>query len=359
MSRDYHDSWLIDLLDQDDQVKQARLGWHGGQLRWDATQTVQGQGCQIALTLNEGDAELIDWESDRLRITYTDGAARLPHGIWLMSIHEVQRSGPVFHASIDLSDKCDLLNKPTGAWVSYPTGTQVTTVMSQIVTDHAGERLVIPGSSQTLAKAMHHPPDARWLDVVNALAETIKYRPLYATAAGVLASKPIVPVNQRPIVGSYGPADGQTPIKDWDDTNSHFAIPTGVRVYVSRPSGAPGWIGVADLPPGHPLSAHSRGKGDPRGHERLHVVSGNYASKDLADAASRQLLTEMVRPSRTITYPHPVNKHAIGDVAHLTHHETSGEIVVREVRLGVGAVATTTLQAVYPDGGTPEWDLET
>ena len=357
MSRDRHDAWQVDLLDQDDQVKDIDiLDWHDGSLRWDAAQAVQGG--QITLTLSEAAVDLIDWGSDRVRITYLDGATTIPHGVWLLTIHRLQRKGPVVHVPLTLSDKTELLNKPVGEWLTYPTGTVVTTAMSSIVANHAGERLLIPASTETLAKAMTHPPDARWLDVINALAESIKYRPLYASATGVLSSKPIVPVNRRPRVGVYGAGDDETPIKpEWDDANNHWAIPTGVRVYVSRPNGARGWIGAADLPPEHPLSAMSRGKGDPRGHERLHIVSGTYTSAAKTQEAADHLLVEQVRPTRTIQLTHPVNGHALGDVAVLAHHDTDAEIIAREVRMGVGAVATTTLQAIYPEGGVPTWEM--
>ena len=356
MARQRHDSWQVDLLDQDEQVKLADLGWSAGSLRWDQAQPVQGSGA-IALNLDHRDADKVDWARDRIRIGHRDGDLETRCGIWLMSITRKARSGPLRTAPLTLSDKTELLNKPIGTWLTYPKGATPTTLLTGIVTDHAGSRHAIPASTEILDKAMTWQPDARWLTVANDLAKAIGYTPLYATDRGLFAAKPQVTPEKRPVTGGVGSGADDIPLlPDWDDTNDRYNIPTGVRIYVARPNGARGWIGTADLPPEHPLSAVSRGRGDPRGHERLLVESGTYTSSAKTQEAAERRLTEAIRPNRTITTTGPIDDLHIGDVARLEPHAITAELVAREIRMGTGAIAASTWQAIYPEGGTSEWE---
>ena len=356
MARQRHDSWQVDLLDQDDQVKLADLGWSDGTLKWDQWQAVQGTG-QITLNLDHRDADRVDWARDRIRIGHRDGDAETRLGVWLMSITRRTRKGPIHAAPITLSDKTELLNKPLGSWLTHPKGSVPTTLLGQIIATHAGTKYTIPASAETLDKAMTWQPEDRWLTVANDLAKAIGYTPLYATDRGLLASKPIIPPLDRPITANVGSGDGAIPLlPDWEDVYDRYNIPTGVRIYVARPNGTRGWIGAADLPAEHPLSAYTRGKGDPRGHERLLVESGTYTSSAKTQEAAERRLAEAIRPQYTITTSGPIDGLHLGDIALLEPHGVTAELVAREIRLGTGAVVASTWQAIYPESEVPEWE---
>jgi len=336
MSR--RDSWRLEILDRQELVTETRARVTDGSLRWSKGQAIAGTGA-LSITLPRGVEDAIDWRSDRIRITHSDGQVDRPHGIWLPQISGRQVGPAVTALSVSLADKTELYNRPVGAWLTYPSGSVVTDLISTILAGRGEQALQVTASSATLAKAWSCGPEETWLSVINTLAATINYAPLRASLDGVLIVAPAVPLEQSSSVATYGGQPDHLRLKpDWSVDTDLYALPTGVVVYVARPDGLKGWIGRADLPDDHPLSAVSRG-------ERLVTESGNTTTLAATQARAELRLAELTQASASIQIRHPIDDTGHMDVVTVDPEGAVGQIVDRSITLGVGAVVQSTIKA--------------
>lgn len=350
------DRWQVDLLGRDDRVKLPALKWSDGSLEWSLFQAVPGSG-QITLTLNQS-AEQIDWLHDRIRITHIgEGGVRTPMGVWLLSVTGRDTSGPVTTAPVQLSDKTELLNAPVGDWYTVDAGTTVLDHVIGIVESRGGTvaAAMCPWrSTETLSNPQTWDPaeGTTWLQVINDLLGLINYQSLWADMDGNLRLTPYLLPSQRPVVGAYGERATDLLMRpQWGDEAELFAIPTGVRVFVDGDEDTEGFVGSADLPDDHPLSAVSRGR------EVLRVERGEATSQQVADGLAERYLSESTQVLRSVTVTHPVDSTELNDV--VLHRPTGlrAAIVNRTVSMGVGAVVQDRIRHIYTSGEELPWPL--
>lgn len=337
MSR--HDSWRIEILDRQELVTETRARVTDGSLRWSKDQAVAGSG-SLAITVPRGMADDIDWRTARVRITHSDRRKDRPYGIWLPQISGRAVGPAVTTLTVALADKTELYNRPVGAWLTYPSGSAVTSLITAILTERGERSLQVTASTATLAKAWSCGPEETWLSVINALAKTINYAPLRASLDGALVVAPAVPLEQTPPSATYGGQPDHLRLKPtWSADTDLYALPTGVVVYVARPGGLKGWIGRADLPDDHPLSAANRGG------ERIVTESGNTTTSAATQTRAELRLAELTQATASIQITHPIDDTAHLDTVTVAPEGVTGQIIDRSITLGPGAVVQSTIKA--------------
>ena len=196
---------------------------------------------------------------------------------------------------------------------------------------------------------MSWDPTATWLTVVNDLLKAINYAPLWADMTGRLVVAPFIPIPERLPVATYGAESDHLRLKpQWSDRADLYALPTGVRLYISRGSSSTGFVGAADLPDAHPLSAASRG-----GVPYLLTESSDATTRAKAAALAQRRLDEVMQLARTITVTHPVDEVQVGDAVSHGPLGINAVVVQRGVTMGVGAVVSDTVQHTYTGGDLP------
>lgn len=336
MSR--RDSWRIEILDRQEYVTETRVRVTDGSLRWSKDQAVSGSG-SMTITLPRGEADAIDWRSNRIRITHSDGQLDRVHGIWLPQISGRSVGEALTSLSVSLADKTELYNRPVGSWLTYPSGSVVTDVLTAILTRQGERSIQVTPSAATLAKAWSCGPEETWLTVINALAATINYAGLRATLDGVLILAPAMALDQSPSTAIYGAQPDHLRLKPaWSVDTDLYALPTGVVVYVARPDGLKGWIGRADLPDDHPLSAANRG-------ERLVTEQGDTTTLAATQTRAELRLAELTQATASIQIQHPIDTTGHLDTVTVDPEGVAGQIVERSISLGVGAVVQSTIRA--------------
>ena len=340
------DSWFVELLDRLDNVKRELPRVTSGNLAWNTEQAVPGSG---SLTWTQTAGLGIDWLNDRIRVTHIDATTDTPMGVFKPSMPGWEVDGPVTRSSIAMSDKTELLNSPLGDWLTLPKGTVVTTKVAEIVRARGGGATLSTDSTELLAKSMSWDPTATWLTVVNNLLKAINYAPLWADMTGRLVVAPFTPIPERLPVATYGAESDHLRLKpQWSDRADLYALPTGVRLYVSRGSSSKGFVGAADLPDAHPLSAASRG-----GVPYLLTESSDATTRAKAAALAQRRLDEVMQLARTITVTHPVDEVQVGDAVSHGPLGINAVVVQRGVTMGVGAVVSDTIQHTYTGGELP------
>lgn len=344
--------WQVDLLDRLDRMKATLTGddeglprVRGGRLEWSQFRAVPGSG---TLELTSEPSTPVDLMTDRLRITHHAGDVATPFGIWLLSTSGWKRSGPVTTTTYALSDKTELLNVDTGGWVTYPAGTLVTAAVAAIIRAHGETQMVIEDSTTQLATSMSWEDEGTtWLQVANQLLGAINYASLWADGHGLLHVEPYVPLAQRAVGATYGAGGERMRANEWTDEAEIWDLPTGFRVIVDGDEDSPGFIGVADLPDEHPLSAASRGR------RILRRERGEAPTLAIAHQIAARRLDESLQVTRRATMTHPVDGSQVGDI--VTHGPLglTGPIVQRSVELGLGAVVTDTIRRIYTGGDLP------
>ena len=339
------------LLDRNDRQKAGELRLQNGSLEWSIFRSVQGTG---SIDLTSGSVPQIDWMHDRVRITYHGRGGDIPFGVWLVSTTGWDTEGPITRTSLQLSDKTELLNWSIGEWFTLPAGTNVVQAVVDIITSRGETAILAEDSDATLLTAQTWDPtdgEVTWLKVVNDLLGLINYNTLWADLAGNLRLSPYTLPTQRPVVAAYGerPFDNlMTP--NWSDEADFYRLPTGVRVHVEGDEETPGFVGRADLPPEHPLSAASRD-----GVPRLRVETREAATQAIADDIASRLLQESINVLRSVTLTHPVDQTQLNDVVLHRPTDLTGAIVNRSVNLQLGAVVEDRIRYNYTGGENLPW----
>lgn len=341
------DLWTVDLLDRHDRTKATLGRVRSGSLVWSIFRAVPGSG---TLDLTRG-AEQIDWLTDRVRVTHSDGQTETPMGVWLISMPGWDTDGPVTRTTLTLLDKCETLNSPIGEWVTYPAGTAVVATVTGIITARGETAMSVTASALTLRTAQTWEPEDTWLTVVNDLLASINYASLRADMQGRLVIEPYVAPADRTIAAIYGPEPGDARLRpSWSSEADIYSLPTGARIYVPGTDEVAGFVGAADLPDDHPLSAASRGR------PLLLVEQGEAADQTVANSLARRRLDEALQVTQRVTVAHPVDGTDIGDLVHHRPLGLDAAIVGRTVGLGVGAVVADTIRHIYTGGDLP-WPI--
>ena len=342
------DSWRVELLDRKDRVKALLPRVRGGKLAWSIFKSVAGSG---SIELTRTPAAGIDWLNDRIRITHLAGDVETPMGVWLISVPGWDTDGPVTHTTLALSDKCQALNGPIGAPLTYAAGTVVTDKVLSIIRARGETAISVVPSALTLRTSQSWKAEDTWLTVANDLLKTINYASLRADAAGQLRVEPYVAPADRPIAATYGGDEGDLKMRPaWSDEADIYSLPTGARIQVTGDEATTGMIGKADLPAAHPLSAASRGT------DWLLVEEGEAASQTVANQIAARRLDEAMQVTRRVSVTHPIDGTDLNDVVHHGPLSLDAAIVERQVDLGVGAVVTDAIRHIYTGGDLP-WPL--
>lgn len=344
------DVWEVGLLDRKERVKAHLPRARGGSLSWSIFKAVAGSG-SIELT---HDPEVpISWLTDRVRVTHVNGARRTPMGVWLISMPGWETEGPVTRTTLALLDKCEALNTPIGSWLTYAAGTVVTTQVVAIIHARGETSISVAPSTATLRAAMSWEPEVTWLTVTNDLLASINYGSLWADMDGRLRVEPYVAPADRPVTFTYGGEPGDLKMRaDWTSDADLSQLPTGARIYVPGTETTAGFIGKADLPDSHPLSAVSRGSVDAPDH-RLLVEHGEAASLEVANQIAARRLDESLQVTQRVTVTHPVDASQVNDVIHHRPLALDAAIVERTVTLGQGAVVADVIRHIYTGGELP------
>lgn len=339
------DSWRIELLDRSGHTKGDLPGVASGSLQWSIFRSVQGTG-SIELTATP-DIE-IDWLNDRIRISHIGAGRVTPMGVWLISMPGWKRDGAVTRTSISLADRTEALNTPLGGWSTLPRGTPVVQNVVNIIRRQGEQTVAFTPSAAVSSISMTWQPQDTWLKAANDQLRSIGYQPLWADLDGRLRCEPYIPPGDRPVVATYGGGDDHLRLRPaWEDEADIFRLPTGVRISVAGTDKAPGFVGRADLPREHPLSAHSRGR------EILLVEQGEAVSQQAADTLAQRRLAETIQVTRRVTITHPIDGTALNDVVLHDPLGLRAAIVERTVKLGVGAVVTSVLRHIHTGGQLP------
>lgn len=339
------DSWRLELLDRSGHSKGDLPTVASGSLQWSIFRSVQGTG-SVELTATP-DVE-IDWLNDRIRISHIGAGRTTPMGVWLISMPGWKRDGAVTRTSISLADRTESLNSPTGAWLTVPARTAVVPYVVELIRARGEQAIQWTPSDATTTVPLTWEPQDTWLKVANDLLRAINYGSLWADLDGAIRLEPYVAPTDRPVTATYGAQDDHLRLRPvWEDEADVFRLPTGVRISVSGTDKVPGFVGRADLPREHPLSAHSRGR------EILLVEQAEAVSQQVADALAQRRLAETIQVTRRVTITHPIDGTTLNDVVLHDPLGLRAAIVERTVKLGVGAVVTSVLRHIHTGGQLP------
>lgn len=336
--------WSFTLLDVNDREKATLPRVRGGSMEWSTFAQIPSKG---TIQITEDAAVDIDYLNDRVRCTHYSDDVPTVIGTFVLSMTG-RNVDVVSRVELQLADKCELLNNEIGEWVTVPAGAVVTDKIVDIINGRGETSVALTESSLTMPIARTWAPNMTWLQMVNDLLSLINYSSLYTDPMGNFVIAPYVPPGSRRIAGTYG-AGALRMKPTWIDEASFYTLPNGARMYVPGTDTAAGFIGKADLPDAHPLSAANRGR------QILLVKEVEAANLTTANGLAERELLNALQVIRRVTIEHPVDGTTIDEVVELPHLDLVGPIVNREITIGVGAVVKDTVRTIYTQGALP-WD---
>lgn len=163
-----------------------------------------------------------NWGVDRVKIYYLIacnevplGPIRFDLGVFVLTApgQQLGTATPLYPATG--YDKLYLLNTPVGDAYSVASGAAVLAAVRAVVLAVTGSsHVILDGAkeSSTLAApgltwSVQDAATTTWLQVVNALLDTVGYRPLWCDQNGYYRSEPYVDPATRPVEGIFGAGD--------------------------------------------------------------------------------------------------------------------------------------------------------
>lgn len=338
------EGWRVEQVDTAGHTTGVALQVAEGKLEWSQFRAVQGTG-SLTVAAVPGSLDLL---AGRVRITHLADGVATPMGVWLISASQWGRTSARTTTELALMDMTELLNSPTGQWLSLEAGVAPVAWVTQTLAGRGVNSTAITPSSARLSTAMHWEPTSTWLEVANDVLEAINYATLSADMQGRIVVEPYLPPGRRPVVATYGGEPDDLRMRgEWTDEAETYNLPTGFRLTVEGTDNKPGFVGSADLPDSHPLSAASRGR------ELLRVESGEAVNQATADDIAARKLVDALQVTRKVPIQHPVDTTQLGDVVEHRPLGLTGAIVQRTIDLGVGAVVSDTIRHIYTGGELP------
>ncbi len=338
------EAWRVTVLDELDHFTGKRLKVASGSLEWSQFRAVPGTGT-LRVTSSPEELDLLN---GRLKIDFVREGETIPMGIWLFSASTWDRTSAQTTTELKLADKTELLNAPVGRWLTIGAGTTVTSRVASIVRERGGRAIAVTPSSAKLRTALSWRPDDTWLTVVNDMLRAAAYSALWTDMTGRIRVEPYLEPEERPIVATFGgEPDDALMVPNWSDEAEVHSLPTGFRWIVEGDQNKKGFIGRADLPEHHPLSAASRGR------EILQTDTGEATSQTEANRIAASRLQDALQVTRRVPIQHPVDTTELGDVVKHRPLDLVGPIVERTIELGIGPVVTDTIRRIYRGGELP------
>ena len=325
------ETWTAELLDRRDRRTGATLPIRGGSLDWDIDRAVQGTG-----KIEVDGASDVDWLQTRVMIWHDDGRKRRPFGIWIPTIGGWNYTSTGRTAEVDLADKGSILARQTGRWTAiFPDKPVVQQVLDHL--QSIGEQAIIPDSGLTNPMAQVYQPTATWAEVTTTALAAVGMGPITAGLDGVLSSDVARGWSNMPVAGVYGAEPGDllmTP--EYTDDTTALDVPNVYVVASPASDKAPAYLGIyRNENSSDPYSVPNRG-------EVVHVEELQVISQAMADAAAEAGWQRAASRGRTISWTHPVDDTAAGQVVRFRPLETRVAITQRQVELGIGAVVKST-----------------
>lgn len=332
------------LLDRTDTEIAPLPTVRGGSLDWSTFRQVAGQG---SLEFTRGDLD-IDFIRDRIGVSWVKGSVEIPVGVYLPSVSQWDHEGSMSRATLQLSDKTEMFNSEIGEWTSLASGTPgVDAVLGML---HAvGEtKITYTPSTQTTSTNFAWEPNKTRLTIMNEILASVGYGSIWVDALGYFRLEPYVAPSARPLVGTYGGDPGDLLMRKAHSSESDvYALPTGIAVYVQGNEDTAGFVGRADLPDHHPLSAEARG------YERIVTRDSEAATPAIAASEAQAALDEALQVIEKVTVVHPMNQTEVNDRVGVRPLAMDGTVTQRTIQLGLGAVVTDQVRRVWGGGELP------
>ena len=336
--------FIARVLDQSDTEIAPLPTVRGGSLDWSIFRQVSGQG---SIEFTRGDFAL-DFIRDRVGISWVKGSVEIPVGVFLPSVSQWSFEGPVARTTVTLSDKTEMFNSELGEWRSLPSGTQGVNAVLDILSGSGETKITYTPSTQQTTTNFTWGPNASKLTMINEILGSVGYGSLWVDSNGYFRLEPYTSPGDRPLVGTYGPEpDHLLMRRAYSSESDVYSLPTGVVVYVQGDEDTAGFLGRADLPPSHPLSAEARG------YERLVTRDSDAATPAIAAAEAQTALDNALQVIEKVTVIHPMNTTGMNDRVAVAPLGMYGTIAQRTIQLGLGAVVTDQVRRVWVGGELP------
>lgn len=346
----YNEGWRWDLLDLAEQPLGPLEGVENGRLEFSIFQTVRTQG-----SLSWSGSTTPNWNLYRVQPWYhadtDDGPIDKPLGVYLMSTPGHTYGDAKISGTVDLYDKMLLLDqrKVTETY-TVPAGAVVTSALRTLLT---GYSVAIDDSTETLAAAQSFPAGTSYLQIANALLQTINYFGLYADGFGVFRCERYVAPRSRPIEWEFVDSQESVVAPGWSDEQDLFDVPN-VFIGTARADGdAPALQSVArNDDPASPTSTVSRTAPGMPLQEFTRFEEGIEATSQamLDSIVARRLIEASTTPLKmAVTHPQlPIDLNDAVMFANARRGIAPRLCVVQsiEMRSGLGAACTTNLLQV-------------
>ena len=262
------ETWLIDVLDADDQIIGTLDGVTGGSLDFSIHTEIRSSG-----TLTVTDPSRVDWHRVRLAIRYeyldaTGQRHSHPLGVFLPTTPGTRHSDVGASADVDLYDKMSLLSTDAAAstW-SVDAGTTVVDAVTEVLASVGESRIVGPDDGGgALTAPMVWEPGTTKLRIVNDVLDAGNFFSLWVDGEGVWQLQPYTAPTARGVAWEHVSGAGAIFEAEFEHEADGWAIPN-VVVIVGKPERdedgdeLPPAVGVArNDRPDDPFSTVGRGR---------------------------------------------------------------------------------------------------
>ncbi|WRS29603.1 hypothetical protein U6G28_08755 [Actinomycetaceae bacterium MB13-C1-2] len=290
-------SWLIELLDSEDQVL-------------DVLDTVESHSIEIAATERlGGHAEMLinerglDWMSHRVRFTYDPGVKGVeawPYGVFLLSSPTESRKLGAPSYKVSCKTKLSVIDEAAYAQaLSFPAGTDVVATVVDLIQSTGETAIAATNQGITLTSPMSFDAGESLLSVINEMLTSIGYWSLSVDTYGVFQIGPWTAPASRTPAWSFEAGELSLYRPGWTRTQDRSSVPNVVVASTSGSDEDPAIVGVArNDDPDSDYSTISRGREIAK---RYDIDAESQAS---ASSQAQQLLLGAMDPVLKVEVEH-------------------------------------------------------
>ena len=325
---------VYELVDHDGGIIDTFDGVKGATLEQVANSTLK-RGGRASITDTGQD---INWLTARIRASYDiEGYGSWGLGVFLPTVPTAQWSGGVRRWDAQLLDVATVLSEATlENGYSLPAGQVVTDAIRALIVSAGETSVAVTDSTKTLTTPRVWGTDAKILEVINQLSDSIGHFALASDGDGLLTSAPYIRPADRSISWEF--MDGANCIYRGDFTHEQdlYKVPNHQQARTRGTGDTAGLVvNVYNDDPNSPFSRLNRGR----------TISGEVIETDATDTdalttLARRVLLERTMPTSTIAIdamPVPLDVNAA-----VTFRSTTAGIDARHVvtRIEYGAADT-------------------
>ena len=292
--------WELTLLDDKENPLDTLTTVHNGTVELSSTDRLGGNA---TLTINEHLAEQINWQRDRVKITYRPLGeyTKWDLGVFLFTSPDYRRR-LVSSYEVELQTKMLILDEASteGPW-ALPAGSNLIDACVELIQSTGETKIAATPSQAVTATEIVFPTGESLLTVINTLLEAANYWACHTDGAGQFILAPYQRPSERTVSWTFKAGETSLHAPEWDRSHDQSSVPNRVEVFTPGDDETDPIIGVAtNTNPDSPYSYQSRSRWITR---REQVEAASQVEAD--ELAARYLLGAM-NPLAKLSVSHAV-----------------------------------------------------